>query len=492
MTALRASTLSLATADTARPAYDRDGVSVGMVHIGVGGFHRAHQAVYLDSLLAQDPAAAAYGICGVSLLAGDDRIAQVLRDQDGLYTVLVRSADGSVSARIIGSIVRMLFAPEDPEAVLAQLADPDVRIVSLTITEGGYFYDPARDEVDLDAPGLRADRDHLDRPETAFGYIMAALQRRRAAGVAPFTVQSCDNMHANGEVVRRVLTAIATVIDPSFGAWVEQEVSCPSSMVDRITPRTTDDDIALVTQLTGLEDAWPVSCEPFIQWVIEDHFPAGRPDWARVGAQLVGDVGPYELMKMRLLNAGHQTIAYPGRLLGHEYGFEATTDPTIHRMLDRYLRSEGTPTLPEVSGIDLDDYATTIVERFANPQVADSLARLSDQSSTLIATYVLPVLRDLVAAGRPAPVCTAAVACWARFLEGVGEDGQLYPVSDGRREDLQARAARHDSDPLAVVRGNPMFHGLEGRPEFEQPYAATLTAIRSRGTRAALDDLLGR
>jgi mannitol 2-dehydrogenase len=490
MTALSSATLGLASPGTQIPDYPRERVATGIVHIGVGGFHRAHQAVYLDSLLADDESARSFGICGVSLLPQDQRIVEIMTSQDTLYTILVKHPDGTQHTRIIGSIVDHLFAPDACEQVLAQLADPAVRIVSMTITEGGYFFDAARGEVQLDALGLLHDLHNLARPETAFGYIVESLRRRRSAGIPPFTVLSCDNLHGNGDVTSKVVTALASRVDPELGRWVADNVAFPNSMVDRITPRTTATDIAAVAQLTGLDDAWPVACEPFSQWVIEDRFTDGRPAWEKVGAQLVDDVAPYELMKMRILNAGHQTIAYPGRLLGLQYAHQASTDPTIRRLLEHYLRDEASPTLPELPGIDLADYRATIVERFSNPQIQDALARLSTPSSTMLSTYVLPVLRDLLDAGRPAPMCVAVIACWARFLEGATDDGTPLDIVDDRIEDLRHRASRHDDDILSLVRGNPLFHVLEGRTEFEKPYATMLTRIRTDGTRTALDALL--
>jgi len=285
-------------------------------------------------------------------------------------------------------------------------------------------------------------------------------------------------------VTGRVVTALASHIDANLGRWIYGQVAFPNSMVDRITPRTTKTDIGIVTRLTGLDDAWPVTCEPFSQWVIEDRFPTGRPAWERVGAQLVDDVRPYELMKMRRRNAGHQVLAYPGRLLGFRYAYQACTDPTIRRLLERYLNQEGSQTLPDLPGVDLGGYSATIVERFGNPQVEDALARLSSQSSTMISTYLLPVVRDLIHAGQPAPI--TVIVCWARFLEGVAEDGSPIEIVDDRIPDLRARAARHDDNILAVVGGNPLFHGLEGRSEFERPYAHMLSRIRTLGVDAAL------
>jgi mannitol 2-dehydrogenase len=490
MTALTTATLALVRAGTEVPGYDRTAVTPGILHIGVGGFHRSHQAAYLDALLGLDPAARSFGICGVSLLPQDRRIVDVLRAQDRLYTLLVRDVDGSTRARVIASIVEHLFAPDAPERVLDRMTDPSIRIVSMTITEGGYFLHPDRDRVDLEAPSLVHDREQPQHPVTAFGYILEGLRRRRAAGTAPFTVLSCDNVHGNGDVTRRVVTALAAAQDEDLAAWVASEVSFPNSMVDRITPRTSADDVQEAAALTGLDDAWPVTCEAFSQWVIEDRFPTGRPAWDRVGVQFVADVAPYELLKMRVLNAGHQTITYPGWLLGHTYGHEAATDPTIDRLLERYIRSEASLTLPELPGVDVPEYGTTIMARFANPQIRDTVARLSSEASTMLATYVLPVIRDLLDAGRPAPAAIAVVACWARFLDGVDDQGRPFAIADVHAADLQARAARHGDDLLAVVRGNPMFSGLAGRPEFERPYAETLAAVRRDGTREALEQVL--
>jgi mannitol 2-dehydrogenase len=490
MTRLTTATLASARPGTHLPAYDRATVTPGIVHIGLGGFHRAHQALYLDDLIASDPAARSFGLVGVNLLPTDARMAQVMAEQDGLYTVLERHPDGTTTARVVGSILTALFAPGDRAGVLAALEAPGTRIVSLTITEGGYCYDAATRAVDLDNPGLRHDLQHPDEPTTAFGYLAAGLRRRRAAGTGPFTVMSCDNVHGNGDITRRVLTAFAGAQDPELGSWVAEQVAFPNSMVDRITPRTTEADVEEAADRTGLDDAWPVSCEPFRQWVLEDQFSAGRPAWEQAGVQLVPDVAPYELMKMRLLNAGHQSIAYAGRLLGHQLAWQATQDESVRALLTRYQQREAVHTLPEVPGVDLPGYATTVVERFANPQIGDSLDRLAGQSSTMMATFVLPVCRDLIAADRDARATIAIIACWARYLEGIDEAGGPVPIVDVQADDLTTRAARHGEDLLALVRGNALFAGLADDPRFTGPYAATLAKIRTQGTRSALTEVL--
>ncbi len=486
---LRAATVSSATRGTVLPGYDRTAVQPGMVHIGPGNFHRAHQAVYLDSLLASDPAAQEFGLVGVHLLPHDEHLARALARQDRLYTVLQRGEDGT-RARIVGSIVDNLWTADGTEPVLRALADPRTRIVSLTITERGYHHDPATGTVDLDDPGLRADRARPGAPVTAFGHLTEALRRRRAAGAGPFTVVSCDNIVGNGDLARTVLLAHAATVDPGLADWIGAEVAFPNTMVDRITPRTSEAEIAAAEALTGLRDEVPVPCEEFIQWVVEDRFAAGRPAWEAVGVQVVDDVAPFELMKLRLLNAGHQAIAHSGALLGHEFAWQACADPTVRGLLEHYLRHEGVPAVGAVPGVDLTEYCATVVRRMANRQMPDTVARLRDQSSTMLSTFVLPVARQLLRDGRDVRAVAAIVACWALVVErGRDEDGRPLELVDVRADELRARA-RDRTDPLALVHGNPLFAGLDDDPRFTGAYAAVLRDLRQNGVRRGLDALL--
>ena len=326
------------------PGYDRDGITTGIVHFGVGGFHRAHLAMYVDALLTAGQARD-WGICGVGVLDGDRAMAQVLGDQDGLYTLVRKEADGSLAPRVIGSLTEYLFAPDDPEKVIEKIADPATRIVSLTITEGGYAIDQVTGEFDPEDPGIRADLEPGATPATVFGLVVEALARRRERGTGPLTIMSCDNMAGNGDAARRVFTGFAALRDGALGAWVAETVTFPNSMVDRITPATADSDRAALAERFGLRDAWPVVCEPFTQWVLEDHFAAGRPEFAEAGVQVVDDVVPYELMKLRLLNASHQALGYLGYLAGFRYVHEVAQDPTFARFLRDYMDLEATPTL---------------------------------------------------------------------------------------------------------------------------------------------------
>ncbi|WP_155368377.1 mannitol dehydrogenase family protein [Catellatospora vulcania] len=463
-------------------------MSTGIVHLGVGGFHRAHQAMVLDDLRVLG-LADGWGICGVGVLPADRRMRDVLHAQDFGYTLVLRHPDGQQTARGIASITDYLFAPEDPEAVLEKMASPEVRIVSLTITEGGYHVDRVTGEFDASDPRIAADLVPGAVPQTAFGLITEALRRRREQGVVPFTVLSCDNIQGNGDVCKRMLTAFATRKDPELGAWIADTVAFPNSMVDRITPATTDEDRAAITARFGVDDAWPVVAEPFFQWVVEDHFPAGRPPFEAAGVQLVADVEPYELMKLRLLNASHQGLCYFGRLSGHQFVHEAAQDPLIVRLLRRYMDEEATPTLHPVPGVDLDRYKDTLLERFANPHVRDTIARLCTDSSDRIPTWLLPVVRRQLATGGPVRLSAAIVASWARYAEGVDEHGETIDVVDRQRDTVMAHAARQRAEPTAFLQQRDLFGDLAGDARFTADYRWALDSLIRRGAQATLADL---
>src|SRR4051794_1844089 len=380
------------------PTYDRSRVRPGIVHVGVGAFHRSHQAVYVDDLL-QRGAAEEWGICGVGVLPADRRMAEAMAAQDCLYTLVVKHADGTFEPRVIGSIVEYLLAPDDPDAVVEKMAAETTRIVSLTVTEGGYNISAVTGEFDATAADVVADLRPGAAPRTSFGLVTEALVRRRERGLPPFTVVSCDNIQHNGDVARRTFAAFAALRDPDLGAWVEREVRFPNSMVDRITPATTDEDRAEVARRFGIEDRWPVVCEAFTQWVLEDRFGLGRPPLEDAGVQVVEDVEPYELMKLRLLNAGHQGLAYLGRLAGYELVHDAAQDPLFQRFLLGYMEEEATPTLRPVPGIDLDRYRRDLIARFSNPHIRDTLARLAFDGSERLPKWLLPVIRDNLAPG---------------------------------------------------------------------------------------------
>ncbi len=471
------------------PAYPRERVQAGIVHIGVGGFHRAHQAMYLDQLM-RDGKALDWGICGVGVMPSDARMRDVMSAQDGLYTLIVKHADGTHDARIIGSIVEYLFAPDEPEVVVIEkMADPAIRIVSLTVTEGGYNFHHVSGEFDFGNPDVRHDLQVGATPKTIFGLVTEALRRRRERGIAPFTLMSCDNIQGNGDVARRMFVAFAARKDAELGAWMDAHVQFPNSMVDRITPVTTDDDRDEVRQRFDVDDAWPVVCEPFTQWVLEDHFNQGRPPYEEAGVQVVDDVEPYELMKLRLLNASHQALCYFGYLAGYRYAHEVAQDPLFSAFLLDYMNAEGTPTLPPVPGVDLDDYKHTLIERFSNPEIRDTLARLCAESSDRIPKWLLPVVRRQLETGGEIKRSAAVVASWARYAEGVDERGEPIEIVDRLKDTLHATAQENRTQPLAFIRNRDIFGDLVDNRRFVDAYTHALTLLHEKGARATLESL---
>ena len=488
MTALGDTTLAELGERLAVPAYDRSALRVGIVHLGVGGFHRAHEAMYLDRLMS-DGQALDWAICGVGVLPSDARMRDALIAQDGLYTLVEKAPDGTWEARVVGSIVEYLLAPDDPERVIERMADPAVRIVSLTVTEGGYNLDPLTGEFVEDAPDVRHDLQAGAVPRTTFGLVTEALVRRRARSTPAFTVMSCDNIAGNGAAARRAFGAFARLRDPALGEWVEQEVRFPDSMVDRITPVTTDEDRAAVADRYGVADRWPVVCEPFTQWVLEDSFGAGRPPWEDAGVQVVGDVEPYELMKLRLLNASHQALCYLGHLAGYRFVHDVAQDPLFADFLRAYMEQEGSPTLPAVPGIDLAVYRSQLLERFSNAHVRDTVARLCAESSDRIPKWLLPVVRRNLETGGSVGLAATVVASWARYAEGVDEQGTPIEVVDRLRDSLTAAAQRQADDPLAFLRDRSLFGDLVDEPRFVEPYLRALDSLHRVGARATLEQL---
>ncbi|WP_275287763.1 mannitol dehydrogenase family protein [Halomonas elongata] len=489
MTRLNNANLDQLASEVATPGYDRGAVTPGIVHIGVGGFHRAHQAMYLDALMRRGEALD-WGIVGVGVMPGDRRMQQTLAAQDHLYTLMVKHPDGSLEPRVIGSMIDYRFAPDDPEAVIEAMADPAIRIVSLTVTEGGYNVHPVSGDFNLEDDDVRHDLAEPGAPRTSFGLVVEALARRRQRGATPFTVMSCDNIQGNGDVARRMFGAFARARDTGLGAWIEAEVPFPNSMVDRITPVTAPADIEELSARFALEDDWPVVCEPFTQWVLEDRFASGRPALDKVGVQLVENVEPYELMKLRLLNASHQALCYFGYLAGYRYAHEVCRDPLFVDFLMDYMVKEATPTLAALPGVDLEAYRRTLIERFANPEIKDTLARLCAESSDRIPKWLLPVARDQLANGGDVHRAAAVVASWARYAEGTDENGEPIEVVDRLKDSLTAVAAVNRERPTAFIENRELFGDLADHPRFRDAYRETLESLHERGARATLGTLV--
>jgi mannitol 2-dehydrogenase len=490
MASLNAATLDRLSATVGKPGYDRAAVSAGIVHIGVGNFHRAHEAMFIDDVLALG--FADWAICGVGILEADRAMRDALWAQDNLYTLVTSSPDGTSVARVIGSIHEYLYAPDDPNAVLDRLADPGTHIVSLTITEGGYSVDDATGEFDPRDPLTLQDlQPDVRLPASVLGYITAGLARRRAAGTPPFTVMTCDNIQGNGQVARTAVVGFAARKDPDLAAWIAQNVAFPNSMVDRITPVTTAETRASVLAEYGIDDRWPVRAESFVQWVLEDTFPSGRPPLERVGVQMVDDVEPYELMKLRLLNASHQAMAYPGILAGDQWVHEVGRDPLFASFLLDYMRLEAIPTLRPVPGIDLDAYCHELIDRFSNEAVLDTLARLAVDGSDRIPKFLLPVLRQQLETGGEIRRCALTLAAWSRFLEGRTETGEPTPIVDRRATELIEAVSAEQVAPGSFL-DHPVFGDLGANPRLRDAFVACRASLVARGARAtvsAISDL---
>lgn len=424
--------------------YDRSRVTPGIVHIGVGAFFRAHAATYIDSLLGTDPQ---WGVIGVSMRRPDTHDA--LAPQDFCYTVAVRGPGGT-EHRVVGSILDILDATADGATVMSALCDPRIRIVSLTVTEKGYCHDPATGRIDARHPDIRHDLNYPEAPISVPGLIVRALELRRADGVPPFTVLSCDNLPQNGHTTAEVMAGFAALRAPDLADFVRREVHFPSTMVDRIVPATTDADRARVWEETGREDAWPVVTEPFTQWVIEDNFPTGRPDFGSVGAEMVEDVTDYELMKLRMLNGSHSTLAYLGYLAGYETISDTMETPALKRLVREMMLEEIAPTLPASLG-GMGGYADKLLERFENPSLRHRTWQIAMDGSQKLPQRLLGTIRDRVARGQSIERLSLGVAGWMRYVTGVDEAEKPIDVRDPLAEHLRGVFEQTGRDPVTLA-----------------------------------------
>ncbi len=480
--------LALATLDDLPPAvavprYARGRLGPGILHIGVGNFHRAHQAIYLDDLFNAGTDHD-WALVGAGVRPGDAVMREKLKAQDWLTTV-VELEPGANTARVTGAMIDFVEVATGNAPLVAAMTDPRIRIVSLTVTEGGYFLDAAT-RFDPTHPEIRADASTPERPATVFGAIGLALSRRREAGTPPFTVMSCDNIPGNGHVTRSAVVGLARLVDPALAGWIEAEVAFPNSMVDRITPATTDAQRQALAARFGIEDAWPVFCEPFRQWVMEDRFPQGRPQLEQAGVTFTDDVAAFELMKLRILNGGHAAIAYPAALLDLTYAHEAMTHPLVSGFLAKLEREEIVEVVPPVPGVDLLGYVAQIERRFANPDVGDTIARLCLDGSNRQPKFVLPSTRDRVARGLPVTGLALESALWARYLHGESDTGRPIAIDDADAVRLQAAAAEAWATPTAFLELDSVFADLARNASFRETFADALAALWRDGVAATL------
>lgn len=485
--------LSLATLPdlgaVATPTYDRADLSPGILHVGIGNFHRAHQAVYLNDLF-QMGQSMDWALIGAGVRAGDEAMRLKLKDQDYLSTVIELAPDGH-RASVTGAMIDFVPVTEDNADLIDAMSRPDIRIVSLTVTEGGYYLDP-EGAFDASHPDMVADATTPDAPKTVFGAMIKALRNRIAAGVDPFTVMSCDNLPGNGHVAENTLAGLAGLSDPAFAQWIRDNVAFPNGMVDRITPATGPREIDMAATEFGVDDKAPVTCEPFRQWVIEDKFPTGRPALEKVGVTFTDQVEAFELMKIRILNGGHAVIAYPGGLMGIEYVHEAMEHPLIGAFLAKVEQTEVVPIVPPVPDTDLASYLTLIIERFSNPDVADTIRRLCLDGSNRQPKFIIPTILDNLSRGTMPSGLILLSALWCRYCFGTDDAGAEIAPNDPNWDALVERATRARENPVEWLRMDEVYGGLADNALVVAEFTKWLNYIWENGTAAALQTYLDR
>ena len=469
------------------PAYDRSALRAGIVHIGLGNFHRAHQAWYLHRLMDQGMNHD-WAIIGAGVRADDAAMRDKLLAQDCLTTLIELDPSGK-SAEVCGAMIGFLPVEEGHGALIAQMSDPAIRIVSLTVTESGYFIDPASGGFSAAHPDILHDAAHPDHPRTAFGAMIAALKARRAAGHGPFTCMSCDNLQGNGAVLRQTLVALARLGDRDLADWIDAHCSFPNSMVDCIVPATGPKEIALAASF-GLRDNAPVTHENFRQWVIEDAFCAGRPDWDRVGATFSPDVHDYETMKIRILNGGHQIIAGPAEILGLQTIAQTMAHAGIRALLHKVVREEIAPHVRAVPDMTPLQYLDLIDRRFANPEIADTARRVAFDGSSRHPGFILPSVRSGLATRAPVEGLALVSAAWARYCTGIREDASPVAPNDPHWDLLQARAIAAQSDPQKWLEMTQFYGDLGENAVFAEAFGRWLGVIHKRGMTAAIEAYL--
>ncbi|MBT8455581.1 MAG: mannitol dehydrogenase family protein [Rhodobacteraceae bacterium] len=468
----------------ARPTYDRSALTAGIVHIGLGNFHRAHQAWYLHRLMQQG-LAQDWAIVGAGVRPHDERMRLKMAAQDYLTTLIELDPSGK-SAEVVGSMIDYVPIEEGNGPLIARMARPDIRIVALTVTEGGYYIDPATGGFDAAHPDIVHDAAHPDRPETAFGAMVAALKRRRDAGIGPFTAQSCDNLQQNGHVLRQTVISLARLSDPTLADWIDENCTFPNAMVDCIVPATGPKELALAADF-GIDDAVPVTHENFRQWVIEDDFCAGRPEWEKTGATITDDVHDFEKMKIRMLNGGHQVISNLGELMSVETISGTMEHPGIRAVFERIERKEILPHIDAVPDFTPDAYIDLLLSRFGNPMIADTTRRVAFDGSSRHPGFILGSVRDGLAACTPVEGLALVEAAWARMCFGTREDGSTIEPNDPFWDTLRAVARKARDDPRSWLEQRQTYGDLADQPRFADAFERWLTMIWGEGTVVAMD-----
>jgi len=477
-------TLADLPADIVRPEYDRAKLTPGILHIGLGNFHRAHQSWYLHRLmqmgLAQD-----WAIIGAGVRPYDEAQRQKMAAQDYLTTLIELDLESGTSAEVVGSMIDYIEIVEGNRPLIERMTEADIRIVALTVTEGGYYIDPATNGFDASHPDIVHDAANPEKPLTAFGAIIAALKIRRDRGIGPFTGQCCDNLQGNGAILRQTLVSLAKLSDPDLADWIDKNCSFPNSMVDCIVPATGPNEIAMAREF-GIDDAVPVTHESFRQWVIEDKFCAGRPDWDKAGAVFSDAVHDYEAMKIRILNGGHQILANAGELLGLETIADCMAHPLIAKFLSKVEHEDIAPHVKSVPDMQPDAYIDLIAKRFANPAILDTTRRVAFDGSSRHTGFILPILRDGLESGGSVEGLSLVEAIWARMCAGTREDGSEIEANDPFWDDLMATAQKAKSEPLVWLEMSQTYGDLADQKRFSDAFSRWLTLIWDEGVEAAL------
>jgi len=485
-TKLSIANLDQITDEVSKPSYSRQDLSPGIMHVGVGNFHRAHQSIYLHSLfemgLDRD-----WAIIGAGVTKYDVPMREKLAPQDWLTTVVELDPE-QLTATITGAMID--FIEINPQSIIDAMAKPEIRIVSLTVTEGGYYVDAETGGFDQSHADIETDASNPESPKTVFGIIIAALRKRKENGVAPFTVMTCDNLPENGKVAEHAVHGLANIMDAEFKTWIAENVAFPNSMVDCITPATTEREIGIVKDKFGIDDSAPVVSEPFHQWVLEDNFPNGRPALEKVGVEFVDDVAPYELMKLRILNGGHASIAYLAGLLDIHYVHDAMNNPIVASYLDKLEYDEIIPTLEEIPGVSFDQYYKKIVERFSNEAVGDTIPRLCFDGLNRQPKFILPVIEARLEKNQSIDGLALECALWCRYCYGTTDSGAEIPPNDDQWDRLKKQSMLAKDDPVKWLELTDVYGPLSRDESFRQAFATALASIWDNGTVAAIEQYL--
>jgi mannitol 2-dehydrogenase len=484
---LNAENLSSLPKDVSVPSYDRNLINTSILHIGVSNFHRSHQAYYIHELIDKYKELN-YGICGVDLLESDRKIYNILKDQDGLFTLYTKEKNGSHKAKIIGSIVEYFYGPENPLAVIEKMAHRDIEIISLTIAEDGYHLNEITGEFDINHPAVTEDIKNPFSPKTVFGYLTQSFKLRKLRNLPGCTILSCDNIKSNGDTMKQSLYNYVSITEPDILNWISKNISFPNTMVDRITPITNSTDIHTLKEDFHIDDQWPVVCEAFSQWVIEDKFIHDRPVWDKVGVQYTENIAPFENLKLRLLNASHTILGILGTLHGYKTVYETATDNDFLFFLKAFLDEEVTPTLIDSDNKSIESYKNNLVSRFQNPHINDQLFRICQESSAKVPLFILPTVKYQLDNDKQVKRAAFIIAAWAKYNDGVDDNETPYDIIDTMSGTLIRTAALSIQSPMKFIEIKSIFEDLSENITFTSYYLDALSQLRENKVKECIQN----